>query len=128
MRVGLLSLLILPLLLLVLAWHPQTAAAAVDLTGTWHLELAFPDRGIKAMNFPDLDLKQTGTAITGVVKNVGGPVKGNVDGSAVTLTINFEGPNGTGGVVFKGEVVNANTMRGTVTMPQLGPGTWTAKR
>ncbi len=127
-RVGLITAVVVSFLLFSSICRPPSAAAAVDLTGSWHLILAFPSRGITALNFGDISLKQSGTAISGSLKSAGRPIKGTLDGTAVALTISFESSNGSGDVLFKGTVENANTMRGTVTMPQLGPGTWTAIR
>jgi len=100
----------------------------INLAGIWRLEMSFPDKGISVMQLPDLNLKQTGATITGTTGD-GRPVKGTIEGSNVTLTINFESLTRSGvDTVYNGQVVNTNTMQGTVTMIQLGPGTWKASR
>ena len=121
------SLLIVSVALFGVVWHPQKAGAATDLSGTWRLSMSFPDKGITKMQLPEMNLKQTGATVTGTMSGTEG-VKGTTEGSDVSLTITFNSPTGNGGTVFKGKVVNANSMQGTVNMLQLGPGNWTASR
>ena len=80
-----------------------------SLTGSWHLEMVFPDAGGTSIKL-ELKLKQTGTTITGAVTTLTGenPVNGTIDGSDVTLTETVTG----GSVVFKGKQVSANTIQG----------------
>ena len=100
---------------------------AADLTGSWDLDMAFPDKGITSMQGDMGGLQQTGTAITGTA--LGGDLKGTINGSRVTLTVYFKAYSGeTVPVVFKGKVVDANTLKGTVNFLSRGSGTWTAKR
>src|SRR5258708_23138872 len=40
-----------------------STATAIDLTGSWLLDVAYPDKGITSVKI-DIDLQQTGTAIT----------------------------------------------------------------
>jgi hypothetical protein len=89
--------------------------------------MSFPDKGVTNMQLPEMILKQTGATVTGTMSGTEG-IRGTIDGSNVSLTITFNSPTGNGATVFKGKVVNANTMQGTVNMLQLGPGNWTASR
>ena len=126
--------------------QPKKAAAGVNLTGSWHLEVAFQKQGIEGDEYY-LDLKQTGTKIRGTS---GGneDVRGTIDGSSVTLTITVyfasppakkEAPGPPGAItlrpatavnlIFNGTLVKANAMQGTVDFGQHGGlGKWTAKR
>jgi hypothetical protein len=121
------SITILSVALVGVVLRPARVAAANDLSGTWRLSMSFPDKGITNMQLPEMTLKQTGTTITGTMSGTEG-VKGTSEGSNVSLTITFNSPTGNGGTVFKGTIVNANSMQGKVNMLQLGPGNWTASR
>jgi hypothetical protein len=108
-------------------WHPANASAAVDITGTWELEMAFPNAGVVQMVMGDMQLTQAGSKITGSVN--GRPVKGTFDGTNIIFTINFQAsiPEGID-VTYKGKLVDDKTLKGNVTFPQYGSGTWTANR
>jgi hypothetical protein len=109
-----------------------------DLTGHWHLE----SKRILGVQQYDLDLKQTGATITGTAKyqrsesKLEGPysVEGTASSSKITLTIKGElrvignGTDKRVDVVYKGKQVDQNTLEGTVDVPVVGVGTWTAKR
>ena len=103
------------------------SSVAIDLTGPWVLELAFPAQGILSMQFK-LDLQQIGTTIAGTASGKR-PVKGAVDGTKVTLTVNLEAsiPGGID-VNYEGEIVDSNTLKGTVSYPGRGTANWTAHR
>jgi hypothetical protein len=102
-------------------------AVVGDLSGEWRLDMKFPGQGVTKMNLPALYLKQQGDNLFGIITERS--IWGTVHGSDVTFTISFESaPVGAGDVVFTGLVVDAATMEGTVTMSQLGPGTWSAMR
>ena len=105
----------------------QGTANQTDITGNWSMSMSFPDKGISTMSLPEMNLKQTGTTVTGTMSGTDG-IKGTIEGSNVSLTITFKSATGNGGTLFKGKVVNANTMQGTVNMLQLGFGNWTASR
>jgi hypothetical protein len=109
-----------------------------DLTGHWHLD----SKRLLGVQQYDLDLRQTGATITGTAKyqlsesTVEGPysVEGTASGSKLTLTIKGElrvignGTDKRVDVVYKGKQVDKNTLEGTVDLPAMGVGTWTAKR
>lgn len=101
----------------------QTAQESIS--GSWQLEMAFPAIGLTGITL-DLTLNQKGTAITGSAKTATGenPIKGTINGSEV----NFTEVLASGDAVFKGKVVDAKTMQGTMDAPPYGSGNWTAKR
>jgi hypothetical protein len=101
------------------------AQNAQDLTGAWQLELAFPSIGLTGIKL-DMSLKQKDGVLTGAAKTATGEneVKGSVNGTDVEFTEIVP----TGNAVFKGKIVDANTMQGTMDAPPYGAGNWTAKR
>jgi len=107
-------------------WHSSGVFAAPDLTGNWELEGAFPDAGIVGMDQGEMTLKQTGNTFTGTI--YGRPIKGVPDGSNVRFTASYEGMPHDIDVVYTGKLIDPNTMKGAVTFPQYGKGTWTAER
>ena len=107
---------------------PTKAATESDITGSWSVNMTFPDSGITDMQPSDMHLQQTGSTITGTGIS-GDPVIGSIDGSSITMTEYLKGIAGaTMQIVYKGKLVNGNTMKGTVNFPSYGNGTWTAKR
>lgn len=114
------------LTLSVAAWHPSNISAATDLTGKWELTGAFPDAGITGMDQGEMELTQTGRTFTGTIYKR--PIKGTIDGANVALTVSYEGIPHDIEVVYTGKLIDPNTMKGTVTFPQYGKGTWTATR
>jgi len=56
------------------------------------------------------------------------PIKGTLGGANVTLTVSYEGLPHDIEVVYTGKLIDQNTMKGSVTFPQYGKGTWTATR
>ena len=108
---------------------PWQGPPKYDVTGSWALELSFPDKGITKISFVnDLVLKQLGNDITGTGIN-GGDLHGTISRSTVKLTNTLKAESGASvDVVFKGRLVDANTMKGTVPFPGYGKGEWTARR
>jgi hypothetical protein len=108
--------------------HPVNAQSTdVDVTGTWELGMAFPNAGVVKMVMGDMRLTQAGSKINGSINER--PVKGTINGANVTFAINFETTTPEGfDVTYSGKVADKSTMRGTVTFPQYGSGTWTTTR
>ena len=103
-----------------------TDAKAVDLTGTWALELKTPGGG----GTPTVTLKQEGQKLTGQYTSqmVGeAPVTGSVKGSDFTFEFNASIQGTTIAIVYTG-TVDGSTMKGTVKLGDLGEGTFTGKR
>ena len=100
-------------------------AADANVTGTWNMTVetqAGPGN-------PTFTLTQKGSDVTGNYKGTLGeaPVKGTVKGNAVELkyTINAQGMELT--VTYSG-TVEGNTMKGKVSLGELGEGTFTGKK
>ena len=101
-------------------------AKAVDLTGTWALELKTAGGG----GTPTVTLKQEGQKLTGQYTSqmVGeAPVTGSVKGSDFTFQFNASVQGTTLTIVYTG-TVDGSTMKGTVKLGDLGEGTFTGKR
>jgi hypothetical protein len=79
---------------------------------------------------PHLQLKQEGAAVTGTYKSqtLGqAPLSGTVHGHELSLTITFSAQGQTLNVVYSGTVDGAS-MKGKVSLGELGEGTFTGKR
>lgn len=112
------------LLILFLALCPAQTAPD-SLSGTWQLELSFPAIGIDSIKL-DLTLQQDGTKLTGTATTAtgGNPIKGSRNGADVEFTEVIA----SGDAIFKGKVIDAKTLKGTMDAPPYGPGNWTATR
>jgi len=108
---------------------PWQGPPKYNVTGSWALELSFPDQGITKMDFAnDFVLQQSGNDLTGTGIN-GGYLRGTISRSAVKLTNTLKAESGASvDVVFKGKLVDENSMKGTVSFLSYGKGEWTAKR
>lgn len=107
---------------------PSAAAPAnkaVDLTGTWALQVVV-EAGTRT---PTIVLKQDGQKLTGTYKSQIGeaPITGDVkdDGFTFQTTLSFEGNSFT--LVYTGTVEGAE-MKGRVSVADMGSGTFTGKR
>jgi hypothetical protein len=105
----------------------STAAFAADanITGTWNMNVETQ----AGAGTPVFTLTQKGADVTGNYKGSLGeaPVKGTVKGNDVTLTysINAQGTDLT--VTYTG-TVEGDTMKGKVSLGDLGEGTFTGKK
>lgn len=101
------------------------AAAAssekIDVTGAWAVEVETS----AGSGSPSFTFKQDGETLTGQYKGQFGeaPVKGTVKGNEITFSVEVS----QGTVVYKGKIENG-MMKGTVSLGDLGSGTWTGKR
>ncbi len=96
-----------------------------SLAGTWELELSFPAIGIDSIKL-ELTLQQNGTMLTGTASTAtgGNPIKGSVNGADIEFTEVIA----SGDAIFKGKIIDANILKGTMDAPPYGAGNWTAKR
>jgi hypothetical protein len=97
-----------------------------DVTGSWALTVQ-TDAGTST---PSVELKQDGQTLTGTYSSqVFGEQKvtGGIKGNAITFgfTTSFQGSTVT--VTYTG-TVDASTMKGKVTVGDLGEGTFTGKK
>jgi hypothetical protein len=100
-------------------------AGDVDVTGKWTMAVETQ----AGSGTPTFDLKQDGETVTGHYKGQLGeaPVTGTVKGNEVTLTykVNAQGLDLT--VTYTG-TVEGDTMKGNVSLGELGEGTFTGKK
>lgn len=107
--------------LLALSLLLSLAALAADVTGKWSLSI---DSGA-AHGDTELDLKQEGTKLTGMYKGSGGEsaLRGSVKGDAIEFTVTI----GRHKMLYQG-TVNGNQMTGSMQIPGIDEGRWTATR
>ncbi|MFN7946615.1 MAG: hypothetical protein U0Z53_14790 [Blastocatellia bacterium] len=93
----------------------------IDVTGAWAVEVETS----AGSGSPSFTFKQEGETLTGQYKGQFGeaPVKGTVKGNEITFSVEVS----QGTVVYKGKIENG-MMKGTVSLGDLGSGTWTGKR
>jgi hypothetical protein len=107
------------------AFSTVAFAADADVTGTWNMNVETQ----AGPGTPVFTLKQAGKAVTGTYKGQLGeaPVTGTVNGNEVTLkySINAQGMELT--VTYTGTVDGAS-MKGKVSLGELGEGTFTGKK
>lgn len=108
------------------------AVAAADVTGDWVITMTTQRGEMKN----DMTLTQTGEKLSVVMKRTGrdGNVvetkgEGTVKGSDIEWTVVTTGRDGQEMKrVYKGKIVDANTITGTVEMGQMGSVEWKATR
>jgi hypothetical protein len=117
-----------PLALCVLLATVATSASALvqNLTGNWQFSVVTEN----GTGTPAVTLTQQGEKLTGTYESrmMGSRAfSGSVKGDSVTLTLEANGPDGVA-LVFKGRVVSADTLRGTVDFGGMGGATFTGVR
>jgi hypothetical protein len=105
----------------------QDPPKTVSVAGKWTMTL---EMSIGTAT-PELDLKQDGTKITGTYTGRYGTFE--LQGTLKARLIEFSFPMTAEGqsvtMTFSGEVApDAQTMKGTATISELGDATWTAKK
>ncbi|MCU0617342.1 MAG: hypothetical protein MUD17_09725 [Gemmatimonadaceae bacterium] len=112
---------------LLLATVATSASALVqNLTGNWQFSVVTEN----GTGTPAVTLTQQGEKLTGTYESrmMGSRAfTGSVKGDSVTLTLEANGPDGVA-LVFKGRVVSADTLRGTVDFGGMGGATFTGVR
>jgi hypothetical protein len=107
------------------AFSAAAFAADANVTGTWNMNVETQ----AGTGTPTFTLTQKGADVSGNYKGQLGeaPVKGTVAGNEVTLkyTINAQGTELT--VTYTG-TVEGDTMKGKVSLGELGEGTFTGKK
>jgi len=108
---------------------PATAAkpavAAINITGTWNLNVETP-MGAREVK---LNATQTGEALTGTMASTRGdmPVTGTVKGSAVAFMMKVNAQGMDLQIDYTG-TVEGDAMKGTMKLGDMGEGTWTGKK
>ena len=100
-------------------------AADVNVTGTWTMQVETQ----AGSGTPTFTLKQEGTTVTGHYKGQLGeaPVTGTVKGNEVTLNYKVSAQGADLSVTYTG-TVEGDTIKGKVSLGELGDGTFTGKR
>ena len=107
------------------AFSAPSYAADVNVTGKWTMAVETQ----AGTGSPTFDLKQEGDTVTGsYVGQLGqAPVTGTVKGNEVTLTYKVSGQGQEITVIYSG-TVDGDTMKGKVSLGELGEGTFTGKK
>ena len=95
---------------------------AGDISGNWE----FTVETSAGSGTPSFVFQQTGEKLTGTYTGMLGTAKlnGTVKGDQVefSFAVSQDGQSGT--VTYKGSIVSATKMKGTVKLAELGEGTW----
>ena len=104
---------------------PPPAAKALDVTGTWELNVESP-MGSRAS---DAIFTQTGETLGGKMVSQRGevPLTGTIKGDAVNFGINVNVQGQSLQIDYMG-TVTGDTMSGTVVFGSFGDGKWTGKK
>ena len=101
--------------------------AAVNVAGKWTMTLEMS----MGTATPSLDLKQDGTKVTGTYTGRYGtfPLEGTLKDRAIQFSFEMGAEGETITMSFAGEVAaDAQTMKGTASLGEMGDATWSAKR
>lgn len=105
---------------------PQEPTSASDVSGQWDIAMMMSDGATFATV---ATLKQTGEEVTGTLNGQAGsePLTGTMVGRALTLHFRAATSQGDAAITMRGEL-NAEGLRGTLTIPGLGEVVWTGTR
>ena len=100
-------------------------AADANITGTWNMTVETP----AGAGSPTFTLKQSGKDVTGNYQGALGqaPVTGTVNGNDVALKFTLNAGGSDLVVTYTG-TVDGNTMKGKVSLGELGDGTFTGQK
>lgn len=108
------------------AWHLARQDAAVDVSGTWALSV----ETARSAGRPSLELEQDGETLSGTYSSrVFGErkVTGTIKGNAITFSFTTSIRGNSVVFTFSG-TADASTMKGKVTVGDMGEGTFTGKK
>jgi hypothetical protein len=97
----------------------------LDLSGTWALEVSTAN----GVGRPTLVLKQTSEKLSGQYSSTYGefPVTGTITGAEFTFSIQMGVEGNTVAIIYTGKA-EKETMKGTVTLGEMGEGTFVGKK
>ena len=101
-------------------------AADANVTGEWDMTVETGN----GTGTPHFSLKQQGTNVTGMYKSATfgeAPVTGTVKGNELTLNIKISAQGQELNIVYTG-TVDGSTVKGKVSLGELGEGTFTGKK
>jgi hypothetical protein len=111
---------------LVLVGAGLRAQDTVDVTGTWLLQVETGAGG----GAPTFTFRQTGDKIEGTYEGTFGKsdqVKGTINGNKIQWSFTADAQGTQLNIVYNG-TVEKDTMKGTVSLGELGEGTFTGKK
>ena len=113
------------MVVIVLTVAAASAQDKVDLTGTWNLQVETSAGG----GSPTFTFKQDGETLEGTYEGAFGKanVTGKVNGNKATWSFTADAQGTQLNITYTG-TVEKDTMKGTVTLGELGEGTFTGKR
>jgi hypothetical protein len=105
---------------------PQEPTSAADVSGQWDIAMMMSDGATFATI---ATLKQTGEEVTGTLNGQAGtePLTGTMVGRTLTLQFRAATSQGDAAITMRGEL-DAEGLRGTLTIPGLGEVVWTGTR
>ena len=111
---------------LAIALGSSAAWAAGSVTGTWLLTVTTQ----AGTGNPTFELSQDGDKITGKYNGALGeaPLTGTVDGDEFTINFTAAAQGNELKCEYKGKIAEDGTIAGTLTLGQLGDGTFTGKK
>ena len=103
----------------------QAETKAQDVSGAWALEV----NTTAGSGTPTVTLKQDGEKLTGQYSGQLGeaPLSGTLEGAAITFQFDVDVQGAAVRVVYSG-TVEGDTMKGTVSLGEMGEGTFTGSR
>jgi hypothetical protein len=113
-------------LVLLLALPAYAAQAKVDLTGNWVFDVQTEAGG----GSPAFTFKQDGEKLTGKYKGLFGEadITGTVTGKTVKFSFSADAQGTAVTVVYEGEIVSSDSIKGKVDLGGVGQGTFTGTR
>lgn len=105
--------------------QPKADEAKIDVSGTWALEV----NTMGGTGTPTLVLKQDGEKLSGHYAGRYGeaPIAGTIKGAEFTFSFEMGNEGNTATIVYTGKV-EKDTMKGTVSLADMGDGTFTGKK
>lgn len=103
------------------------AQAKIDVTGKWNFDVQTEAGG----GTPTFTFKQEGEQITGHMSSQTfgeQEIKGTLKGQDLTFSFKSDALGAEAEVVYKGKVESNDSIKGTLDIPGLGAGTFTAVR
>jgi hypothetical protein len=103
------------------------AQAKIDITGQWAFDVQTEAGG----GTPTFTFKQEGETITGHMSSQTfgeQDIKGTLKGQDLTFSFKSDALGDVAEVVYKGKVESNESIKGTLEIPGLGSGTFTAAR
>ncbi|HSF23279.1 MAG TPA: hypothetical protein VLE20_03555 [Blastocatellia bacterium] len=103
-----------------------SGSGANNISGAWDVTV----ETAAGSGSPSFTFKQEGENLTGTYKGQfgEGPLTGSVKGEDVKFAVNISAQGQSLAVVYTGKITGKDSMKGTVTLGELGEGTWTGKR